>query len=86
MASRHVTTARVNTAGYVTHLGCEGESWSPRSARKVLEDIELGVHEYYLTDGGRHAEVDSATDAGGVYLSADTDGTARNNILDLPAC
>jgi hypothetical protein len=86
MASRLVTSARWNAQGYISFVGNEGEPWSPRPVREVLLDIELGAHEYHVQIDGRHAEIDSAADAGGMHLHADTDGSGRNCMLDLPGC
>jgi hypothetical protein len=82
-----VSRTRKDEDGDILALCYPGASWSPRSKRDAIYDIEHGVHRYYVpwSDGVStwiHV-VDGPT---GKYLRTDKDNTSRNNLDDLPDC
>lgn len=44
MARRKVTKSRKDKLGNITHLCNPFEFWSPRTAKDVIEDIEVRLH------------------------------------------
>jgi hypothetical protein len=80
---RIITAVKIGPHGYVTAL--RGDDWPMRTARHVVEDIELGLHSYAVkTEKGR-IHVYDASDAGGRYLRADNADTGENVLLSLPS-
>lgn len=81
---RHVTSVQTNAQGYITHVMNDDESWSPRSAADAILDIELGQCTYFMNGHAGKVQVVDAHEPHGLYLRADSDETAHNNLLDLP--
>jgi hypothetical protein len=87
MADRAVTQARHDSDGDVTALGNPDASWSPRLKWDVINDIESGLHTYYVPwkIAGR-TDIRVVNGPNGKYLRTDRDNTERNNLDDLPEC
>lgn len=87
MADRAVHQARHDSDGDVTALGSPGATWSPRLKWDVINDIESGLHTYYVPwkIAGR-TEIRVVDGPNGKYLRTDRDNTERNNLDDLPGC
>lgn len=84
MTARRVTEASQNAHGYIIRLGNPDEAWSPRSAKDVVLDIELGINTYYVQWPERRSQIRNVKDLGGTYLRADRDDRTRNDLWDLP--
>ncbi len=84
MADRPVTHSRKDRLGNITALGKPGEIWSPRLSADAIRDIELGLHSYYVAWPEKWTAIRVVSGLGGKYLRTDRDGTARNNLDDLP--
>lgn len=84
---RYVTATRKSQNGEILGLCNRSEYWSPRSKADAINDIELGLHEYYTSAPGvAEATVHVVPASAGKYLHSDPDGTKRNNLLSLPDC
>ena len=87
MADRQVSRTGKDRDGDITSLCHTGEHWSPRLKRDAINDIEHGLHRYYvLWRGGPRTEIRVVNGATGKYLRTDADTTNRNNLDDLPDC
>ena len=86
MAERAVVKSGKDLDGDITALCNSGEYWSPRSKAEAIQDIETGLHSYYVpwTDGPTQIRVVNGPN--GKYLRTDRDNTSRNNLDDLPDC
>ena len=82
---RPVTGVRTDALGNIVALCSPGEVWSPRSTTRIIRDIESGVHSYYVLarSGPLTVRVVPATD--GKLLWAAPEGTACNDLHDLPS-
>ncbi len=79
---RKITAIQTDAHGYVSTV--KGDDWPARTARHVVEDLELGLHAYSVqTDHGETIVYD-ASDDGGRYLRADDPTTGENALLSLP--
>jgi hypothetical protein len=87
MADRAVTQARHDSDGDITAIGDQGASWSPRLKWDAINDIESGLHTYYVPwkIAGR-TEIRVVQGPTEKYLRTDRDNTERNNLDDLPEC
>lgn len=87
MAKRYVTATGKDRDGDITKLCNSGQIWSPRLKADAIRDIEAGVHEYWV-NWLHYPETKIRVVQGpnGKYLRTDRDGTARNNLDDLPDC
>jgi len=87
MADRQVTRSGKDRDGDITKLCNSGQAWSPRQKRDAINDIEGGLHSYFVqwTDGKR-TEIRVVNGSSGKYLRTDRDNTTRNNLDDLPDC
>jgi len=86
MSDREVRATGKDRDGDITKLCNSGEYWSPRSKRDAIQDIELGLHTYYVRWTTGRTEIRVVNGAGGKYLRTDRDNTTRNNLDDLPNC
>ncbi len=86
MADRPVRKTKKDRDGDILALCDDGSVWSPRLKADAINDIESGVHTYYVpwTDG--RTEVRVVEGENGKYLRTDRDNTSRNNLDDLPDC
>lgn len=87
MAERAVVQTRKDRDGDILALCNPGQYWSPRTKSNAIQDIETGVHKYYVPwrDGTR-TPIRVVTGPNGKYLRTDKDDTTRNNLDDLPDC
>jgi hypothetical protein len=87
MADRDVHQARHDSNGDVTALGNPQAYWSPRLKQDVINDIESGLHTYYVPwRNDPHTPIRVVNGPYGKYLRSDRDNTERNNLDDLPEC
>lgn len=88
MARRKVTKTKKDTDDDILALCKPFENWSPRSKADAISDIESKTHSYYVIASGlREVDVHVVNDPSkGKYLRTDSDGTSRNNLVDLPDC
>lgn len=87
MAKRYVRATGKNLQGDITKLCNSGEHWSPRGKIDAINDIEKGLHEYWVNwASSPETRVRVVEGASGKYLRTDRDTTSRNNLDDLPDC
>lgn len=86
MADRAVYKTRKDDDGDILGLCNDGAQWSPRRKWDAISDIENGVHTYYVPWKDGRTEIRVVDGPTGKYLRTDRDGTARNNLDDLPDC
>ncbi len=86
MARREVTHSRKDRFGDITALCQPGASWSPRLKQDAINDIERGIHGYYVRLRGQEVEIRVINARTGKYLRTDPDKTTKNNLDDLPNC
>jgi hypothetical protein len=86
MAERRVTRTRKDDDGDITALCNTGNYWSPRNKQNAIRDIELGLHSYYVLEGGDKVDIHVVDGPDGKYLRTDPDKTDSNNLDDLPDC
>lgn len=71
----------------ITHLGimtASGRQIYPQE--QIITWNETGQHSFYVSGGGRTADVIVATRNGRKYLKTTADGDDPNNMLALPEC
>ncbi|MEO9630723.1 MULTISPECIES: DUF3892 domain-containing protein [Alphaproteobacteria] len=87
MADRQVTASGKNTDGDITKLCKSGATWSPRLKADAINDIEKGLHTYYVQQAGT-SRVDITVVNGntGKYLRSTADSSSENNLDNLPNC
>ena len=86
MADRAVRKTGKNYQGDITSLCDDGQWWSPRYKADAISDIESGTHTYHVPWTGGRTEIRVVVGTNGKYLRTDRDGTAKNNLDDLPDC
>lgn len=86
MADRRVTRTDKNDEGDILALCNLSESWSPRDKQDAITDINDGIHTYYVQDTSGHSDIHVVDDPDGPYLRTDPDGSASNNLDELPDC
>ena len=86
MADRVVRKTGKNSQGDITSLCNDGDFWSPRSKLDAIDDIERGIHTYYVPWTSGRTEIRVVQGSNGKYLRTDRDQTTRNNLDDLPDC
>lgn len=89
MAERAVDKSKKDRDGDILALcnPSECECWSPRSKANAIQDIESGIHQYYVPWGdGTRTSIRVVNGPTGKYLRTDKDNTSRNNLDDLPDC
>lgn len=87
MARRRVTNTRKDIQRDITALCNRGEWWSPRAKADAINDIEHGLHQYYVRDSyGNESDIHVVNGPTGKYLRTDPDGSGRNNLDNLPDC
>jgi hypothetical protein len=62
-----------------------GNGWY-RAEEDVIREIQRGANSYYVSVGGRHAQVVVATHNGRRYLRTTADDFTPDNLLALPDC
>lgn len=88
MSDRAVRQARKDSDGDITAIGTPGAAWSPRLKADAINDIESGLHTYYVpwkSVGRTEIRVVHSVRYG-KYLRTDRDSTDKNNLDDLPEC
>lgn len=85
MAKRYVRATGKSSQGDITKLCNSGDFWSPRSKAEAINDIESGLHQYWV-NWTHYPETQIKVVQGptGKYLRTDRDNTSRNNLDDLP--
>ena len=88
MAKRAVVQSKKDRDGDILALCDPGAYWSPRSKADAIQDIESGVHQYYVSwKDGTNTPIRVVTDVlRGKYLRTDKDNTPGNNLDNLPDC
>jgi hypothetical protein len=86
MADRQVTRTQKDSEGDIFALCDPGVLWSPRKKRDAINDIEYGIHKYYVSWPEGRTEIHVVNGPNGKYLRTDRDNTTRNNLDDLPDC
>lgn len=87
MADRSVRKTKKDNDGDILALCDDGASWSPRSKKDAINDIESGLHTYYVPWKTGRTEIRVVNDkVKGKYLRTDQDQTSKNNLDDLPDC
>jgi hypothetical protein len=81
MAKRIVTNTIKNPQGDILYLVNPTEVWSPRSVKRVIDDIEGELHNY-VVHAGNHPEASILVvdDRDGKYLRTAPDFSAVNNL------
>jgi hypothetical protein len=80
---RVITAIRTDEHGHIRQL--RGDDWPARTARHVLEDLEMGMHSYCVNvDGETLIVYDVPTDNHHRALCAMHPDTDKNVLLELP--
>ncbi|EAQ81488.1 DUF3892 domain-containing protein [Blastopirellula marina] len=83
MADRKVTRSAKDSDGDITALCNTGQSWSPRQKRDAINDIENGIHSYFVEGSRGRVDIRVVNGQSGKYLRTDPDKTSKNNLDDL---
>lgn len=83
MATRSVTHTLKNADDDITALANPFESWSPRSVREVIVDIESGAHRYVVRSDLGDTTVQVVDHRHGKYLRTYRDMKVFNNLDEL---
>lgn len=86
MADRAVRRTGKDRDGDITSLCNPGDHWSPRAKAHAINDIEMGIHTYYVPWKSGRTEIRVVNGPNGKYLRTDRDQTEKNNLDDLPDC
>jgi len=87
MAKRQVKATRKDDDGDITALCNEWQTWSPRKKVDAINDIERGIHEYYVKEvGTQEVAVKVKSRDGKKYLTTEADSNSGNNLGRLPNC
>lgn len=86
MADRKVTCSGKDSDGDITSIGNPGEYWSPRNKLAAINDIESGLHTYYIQSSSGRVEIHVVNGASGKYLRAGPDDSSANNLDNLSDC
>jgi len=87
MARRAVIRSGKDHYGDITALCTPGQPWSPRLKADAINDIDGGLHSYYVPwSDGLETEIRVVNGPRGRYLRTDRDTTTKNNLDDLPNC
>jgi hypothetical protein len=80
---RRITAVRVNERQHITHV--RGDDWPARTARHVVEDIEMGMHAYNA-HGPKTACLVYTIEEGDnrIHLVATEPEQTENVLLSLP--
>jgi len=86
MADRKVTSVRKNGNLEIAALCNPEEIWSPKKKEHAIQEIEAGLHTYYLLIGGERIDINVVVSPNGKYLRTDPEKTAKNVLNELPEC
>lgn len=81
MSDRCVTHVSRNEDGDIMALCNPGELWSPRTKKAAMEDIQNGLHRYYVLC---EVDIQVVRDPDGPYLRTRPDWTDKDNLAALP--
>jgi hypothetical protein len=84
LADRQVTHTRKDVDGDIVVLCNPLSSWILRAKDGALEDIEHGVHTYYVESNGSRVYVQAVDWLVGKRLETTTDPTSASNLRNLP--
>jgi hypothetical protein len=73
---------RIRTVGGVNSNGIR---WN-QSQEQTIREIEAGMYEFFVSEGGKTTDVIVATHDGNKYIKTEADGLQPNNLLSLPEC
>jgi hypothetical protein len=79
---RRITAVKRDRAGKIVALCNVGQSWSPRRAQNVLQDIRAGRKSYYVQELPQRTYVRAAA---GAELQTTPDAKSRNSLEQLPS-
>jgi hypothetical protein len=79
---RLITAIRTDKHGHIREL--RGDDWPIRTARHVVEDIEMGMHSYCVQVGGETLIVYDVSEDHHLTLRASHPDTDENVLFDLP--
>jgi hypothetical protein len=71
----------VNVGG----MNSDGKRWK-QSQKQTVEEIESGAYKFFVSEGGRTADVIVAIHNGNKYIKTKADGLQPDNLLALPEC
>ena len=84
---RLVTAVQRDATGELAALCDENATWSPRSKKDIVADIESGKVRYYVDWGkGQRTLIQMVAGPRGNYLRTKPDRTERNNLSSLRDC
>jgi Protein of unknown function (DUF3892) len=63
----------------------DGSRWK-QSQEQTIREIEAKEYEYFVSEGGKAADVIVASHDGHKYIKTTADGLHPNNLLSLPKC
>ena len=87
MVARRVTHSQKDPHHNVVALCNPDADWSPRQSHEVINDIEAGLHSYYVEwPSGKRTGIHLVNGPNGKYLRTDHDDTQQNNLDELPEC
>ncbi|HVU05850.1 MAG TPA: hypothetical protein VHE30_29075 [Polyangiaceae bacterium] len=78
---RKVTSTKKDRKGNIVALCNDGQQWSPRRTRDVLDDIRAGRKSYYVQELANRVYVRALS---GERLETTSDVNSRNNLGRLP--
>lgn len=86
MADRRITGTGKNTDGDIVSV-CNHSVWGKATRAEAIRHIETGLHTYFVKQPGTtRSDVHVVDGPSGKYLRSDPDGSASNNLDNLPAC
>lgn len=86
MADRAVYKTGKDKDGDITSLCNDGAAWSPRKRADAINDIETGLHTYYVPWKSGRTDIHVVDGPNGKYLRTSRDGSSKNNLDELPDC
>lgn len=84
MAERRVRQTGKDDTGAITTLCYHGQPWSPRTVEEVIDDIDAGLHRYFVQENGVRMDVTVIRDRQGVRLRTTGDPKSLNHLGNLP--
>lgn len=86
MADRQVRQTGTDAEKDITAVCNAGETWSPRLKADVINDIESGLHTYFVQETGARTDLQVVDGPTGKYLRTEPDPQSDNNLDNLPDC
>jgi len=78
MADRQVKKSRKGFDGDILTLCNPGEPWSPRFKNDAINDIEDGLHNYFIESRGERIAIFVSTNNGSKHLVSNTKNSTKN--------